>query len=406
MRRRAMLFGAAALVACNDEMLVQYSSPMVQFPGGYTVFAPFTVSGLAANGQQLIVTRTSGTFAAKSFGSGSPQLFDTIDYQYSNGVDLGLYSGFADGTDIGTTLYARQSKSFAAGTDIMRYYTSRSKRTSFDTAVYATLGMTLGKGCLGTALWPAAYGTRNNQTLYISYIGKSRLPYTNDGSGGAGEASNKTFRIINSSYSQTAGSDAIGRLGNGFNGQIDRASLSSSFVTNITGPGFADQWVRYECHADVTNGIVEIWANQQFVIQRYSGYGGEWECCHSSDVLYANQALTDTFFNPSKYGVTFDLIDFGLFGFDDGHNLSDGDDYDLAQIYQDPNIERFEISDAATWDVGPTSTMNRELCGRWSRDSSTQCTVYISQGQFASLSGKYLWYVNGRNTAEKVALFN
>lgn len=139
----------------------------------------------------------------------------------------------------------------------------------------------------------------------------------------------------------------------------------------------------------------------------YSGIGSaphDFEACHAADVLYASNSPTNVWWDSVTGGFTFANIIANHMGFDDGHGLSSGTDYDIAQVYYDPNFERFELSDAV-WDVGPSSTVNREVQGLWTRDSSTQCTVTVSQGQFASLSGKYLYYVNGRNTAQQVCTF-
>jgi hypothetical protein len=381
--------------------------------------APFTVTatggGNVVNSSKLTITRSSGTFAAKSFGSGAPQLFDTIAHQYVNGVDQNAYAGFTNGSTVHNQIYGLVSQDWGAGTDVQTYSTSRSMRTSFDTAMYSTLNMQLGKATVARAPWPGAYGTQNNQTLYASIWGRCSAPL--QGAGG-GDGSCKIFRI-------TAGSDNTTRSGNN-TVDSDESGWYANKNPNTAQIGFAtfrngnaNAWYRHEIWLDNTSGgglstagnLINYWSGilgsgQPFITVENSGIGNaphDFEVCHPADVLYASNSPTNMFWDTSS--VAFSNIILNYMGFDDGHGLSNGTNYDIAQVYVDPNFERFELSDSSTWDGSPTSTMNREVQGLWTNDSTTQCTVTVSQGQFSTLTGKYLWYVNGRNTATQVCHF-
>lgn len=402
-------------------------SPPLAPTGNVISTAPFTVTvvggGNASNGSRLIVMRSSGTFAAKSFGSGAPQLFDTVDKQYVNGINLNVYNGFTDGTSIAHLIYGRQSSDIPAGgglfgTDV-KYYTSRPLRTSFDTALYAGLNMGAnGKTSVSRPFWPAAYGTQNNQTLYASFWARCSAPF--QGAGG-GDSSCKIFRV-------TSGGDDSVRSG------VDTQDSGVAGYTSSLNPfpaqqsnfetfrsGNANAWYRHETWWDNTSGgglsiagnLRNDWSGvmgggNPFKLLFYSGIGSaphDFEACHSADVMYASNAPTNVWWDSVTGGNTFANIILNHMGYDDGHGLSAGTNYDIAQVYYDPNFERPELYDQVAWDVSPTSTMNREVQGLWTRNSSTQIAVTLSQGQFTTLPGKRLGYVNGRNMAEEICRF-
>jgi hypothetical protein len=384
---------------------------------------PFTGSvvggGNAGNGSKLIITRSSGAFAAKSFGAGAPQLFDTVGHQYSNGIDLNVYSGFADGTSIANLIYARQSKDIGFGTDV-KYYTSRSLRTSFDSALYAGLNMSgSGKTSVSRPLWPAAYGTQNNQTLYASFWARCSAPF--QGAGG-GDTSNKIFRVTSGGDdSVRSGLNTADSGGCGYTSALNPyPGNQPNFETLRTGN--ANAWYRHETWWDNTSGgglstagnLRNDWSGvmgggNPFKKFFYSGIGAAphlFEACHPVDVLYMPDVTpSNVWWDSITGGNTFANIILNHMGYDDGHGLSAGTSYDIAQVYYDPNFERPELYDQATWDTSPASTMNREVQGLWTRDSATQITVTLSQGQFVSLPGKRLGYANTRSTAEEMCRF-
>jgi len=88
-----------------------------------------------------------------------------------------------------------------------------------------------------------------------------------------------------------------------------------------------------------------------------------------------------------------------------------GQEHDIANVYVDTEWQRFEISDSPTWDIGPnqygsnTTGIAREVQGRWRRVSDTMVELHLNHGQFASLAGKYLWYVDSFTTATLIGRF-
>lgn len=366
----------------------------------FTPAAPFSVSGTVGNGNPLTITRSSGTFAPKSFGSGAPQLYDTCDKQWLNGVNQNAYSGFADGQTVAHLLYQTQASDNPGGMHV-GYYTSRTKRTPVDSAQYASPAMvSSGKGWLGFPSWPAEYGAKTNQSQYFTYWARSKLGF--NGGAGSGDSSTKQFRIAQQGDQLIGGQhNYIAAGSQGFD--LGVAQDSSSFAGIGT---LVNQWHRHELYLNLTTKEVRWWLNGAFMAFTYSGYGGSYEVCQPANTLYVANA-PNTAWDPAKYAIAFNDCAVALFGWDDGHGLSAGNDYDIAQVYVDPDYQRFEITDSATWDSGLTATANRELQGRWSRNSPTQCTVYQYQGQFSgSISGKVLWYVSSLTTAEKVGVFS
>lgn len=397
--------------------------------------APFNVSGNGfSNGSVLTVTRNTGTFAPKAYGTGSPYLFDTIAHQYLNGVDQNAYAGFSEGQSIAHLIYAQQSSD--QSTTAMGYFANRTKRTQYDTAQMATVAMTFnGKGSIGNAIWPAAYGTRNNKTLYCSFWGRSK---NNFQVAGGGALANKIFRISDAtndlgqgqSNTMTSGQAAYYSPVGGHNTANNPLGTSENFrgINNGVGSG-GGLWYRHEVWLDLTAGSLgggNPLSQSGQLINHWSGVMGNgqpfwtlfaslvstqhtFEACHSVDavmgsVIAPSNVYWDTSLQP------FSDITLAHIGYDDGGGTqgdgsaggSSGNEYDIAQVYMDPDFERFEISDSAVWNNSLGSTMNREIQGKWSRDSSTQCTVTISAGQWSSLVGKYLWYVNARNGAELI----
>jgi hypothetical protein len=79
MHRRAVLLGAASLVACHDEMLVQYSAPMSPPSGIFVPDPGITISGTFEDGQTVTLNMASGGFGTKPNGALPLYLF-TLEY--------------------------------------------------------------------------------------------------------------------------------------------------------------------------------------------------------------------------------------------------------------------------------------------------------------------------------------
>jgi hypothetical protein len=404
-----------SLVVSGGQIVTDAQAGQFVFTG---VFSGSVTS--PANGGVITVNRSSGTFAAKTFGSGAPWLYDNVSAQYLNGVNQNAYNGFTDGQALNATIWGVSAG--GPSNTAMGYYTSRALRTSFDSALYGSVNMnTNGKGNVGAPVWPGAYGTQTNQTMFLSFWGKSANPF--QGTGG-GDGSTKILRVSQVGDVQYRGGANIAASGtqNYYNSAASGGGdIQPSFATIRNGN--AGNWMRHDCWWDTTSGgslssagqLINMWngvmgSGIPFTYFSYSGNSGNFEACHVTDILYTSNQQTNTTWTPAtalecpnpSTPCTFTNIVPNLLGYDDGHGLSAGNNYDMCGIYLDADFQRPEIADSATWDVSPTSTMNREIQGVWQRNSSTQIQSTILQGQFAALAGKYLYWVNGRGTAEQI----
>jgi len=330
-------------------------------------------------------------------------LYDTVDHQWVNGVDQNAYSGFSDGTSIAHLIYGGQASDNGSGLDVVKYWTSRAKRTAYQSSVYAVVNMQLGKSWIGSPYWPGAWGTRNNLTLFASFWAKSTNAF--QGTGG-GDISTKLMRTQSTPGGNQAGTNFAASGSIGWCSNLNPGG-SGDFRQLRNGNGGV--WMRHDFWLDQTTGdinstagqLINIWSGVMgsgtpFHVSSYSGFGGDFNISHPADALYSPANLpTNSWWDPADNGMAFSNIDVNVLGYDDGHGLSAGNNYDIAELYIDPDIWRFEVSDSLTWDAGPTSTMDRENCGHWSRDSDTQCTVQLNFGQFpSSQTGLALWLVN------------
>jgi hypothetical protein len=388
-------------------------------PPGVVVQSPFVVSGSDfVHGSKLVIQYPTG-FPSRLYGNAA-MLWDDVDHQFVNGVNQNAYAGFTDGQTIGTTLiYGGQSS--GSGPDHMGIWTSQPRRTQYQSAVYGTVNFTIsnGKSYLGNPFWPIAWGTRNNSSMYLSFWGMSVNPFTlGTTSLGAGTFTNKMLRYTTAAVG-SANDPLIG---------IDCFAGGGSYTSNSNnsqgdnGPyrdGSAMRWLRHEFWLEAQSGaskystlgnITEAWtgsmgAGQRYVIRNHSSRGGAFEACHPADAIYSPANLpTDSWWDTQNFpaALPYSYVNTPLFGFDDsgtgGGSL--GNSYYISEVYADPDLGRFELSDSPVWDAGPTSTMNRELCGQATRDSNTQYTVTLNFGQFpAGRRGLYLWFVTGRTTA-------
>jgi hypothetical protein len=251
---------------------------------------------------------------------------------------------------------------------------------------------------LGEPLWPAAFGgTFSNKKLYLSYWIRSNLTISNSFSQGKFTRYNSAPHNIDNSDPGVFTFPLDGKQSAGQT-QFDAVPVQSGgtwqrhevyLESNASTPRF-DSWFRYRC-----------------IVGSMSSLGGNFEFRTPSDALYTSNSS-----NPG-WLTNWNAIIPGVIGFDGQDSTFTNQQLDIANVYVDTNFERFEISTAANltaWTAGlapfnSTDGTPREVQGRWRRDSSTQSTVYINQGQFTNLSGKYLWYVNGFKTAELVGQF-
>lgn len=393
--------GTVSAAVSGATSLIQGTASL---PGGSSGFAPsgvFSYSGTAGHNLPLVISRSTGTFAARSFGTGAPWLYDTISAQYRNGSNLNAYAALSDGALIPTTVWQDNS---LTSTPSAYYSTSRTKRSAQYAAVYTNAGHTPEKMGVGRAIWPSTWGSQTNTRMYVSWWARCALGWEWDAPGGD-TPSSKPFRV-NDSAGAGGGTNFVGAGGG-------QTMCLEAFATPggtrngfITGGGFFpgdSSWCRVELMFDRSAQTGDMWINGAYCKFEHSAAGGWFEFRPSALKLYTPNTSNDNRWVPVSF--TSPGINVGLVGYDDGHGSSAGQITDIQEIYVDSDLQRFEISDSPVWNTGLSATATREVCGRWTRNSDTQCTVYPNQGGWTSLSGKYLWYVTSVTTAELVGQF-
>ncbi|MBL8953446.1 MAG: hypothetical protein JNK82_21910, partial [Myxococcaceae bacterium] len=169
-------------------------------------------------------------------------------------------------------------------------------------------------------------------------------------------------------------------------------------------------WFRNELYVDLDADAIDGYSRYRYVRQTDTTgtTKGPHEFRRDDNFLYTLNPGGNVPFTEAWSNVTV-----GSIGFDGNSGVTAqlGQEHDIANIYVDTEWERFELSESPTWDIGPcpygvvTTGTAREVQGRWRRVSATQAEVHLNQGQFTSLAGKYLWYVDGLKTATRVGAF-
>lgn len=360
-----------------------------------------------AHGQAMTITRSSGSWAARTYGP-HPWLYDLVSEQFFNGTRHTIHAGKADGqaiTSNDAVWFSPTGVAYNGGAFSVKYSTSRPMRHPRVSAVYLQNQVEAAmKLMIGPPRWPSTWndGTQNNARLYVRWQAHDRFAYTSQG----GAYQHKLCR-----YNSTSGE------GIGF---CQHSPDSFQYIgAKFSQPAAADYWVKasngqhacYEMFLDRVNGYAEGYCHYRYQRGGASSFAasgfpnGEYEFRPISAALYdANPSNVP--FLPGWANIT------GALGYDGNTNTHTGQEIEVGEIYIDTEWERFEISGSPTWDVSPAPSSNltagtpREIQGRWSRDSASQCTVYINQGAFTSLSGKYLWYVDGFKTATLIGRFD
>lgn len=378
--------------------------------GGGSGFTPqpgFTVTASSfAHGQAMTITRSSGAWATRSYGSGVqfPWLYDTVDVAIRNGVVNQPFSALAHGATVDVNPVGGHWLGYGQSAHRLQLARSSGSRVAPNSRTAAWFYSTTGAPAMKTEvfdpIWPSAWGTENYQTAYVSFWAR-----------------------VN---------DAAHLLNNGKWGRITEAFQTNFISTdgyfsqdgNVDGCGPRMQsatWTRLEYYIDLTLNVWDYYSRYRYMRQRDNGLTTPGPREMRGTTAYNASTNRGGYLytaggNPQNnipFSGNFTKARIAGVGWD-GQNgdIWSGHSQDIANFYVDPHWERFEISDSSTWSLAPmalggseTDGTPREIQGRWSRDSGTQCTVYINQGQFASLSGKYLWYVDDFKTATLIGQF-
>lgn len=382
---------------------------------GFTPQAGFTVVASSfAHGEAMTVTRSSGSWATRTYGNNA-WLYDIGDKAWQNGTEKTPMSIYSDGDTVAQSPSNAVWTAYGtAGTHPIKLARSSGSRTAPNSRTsawwYSTTGASNMKTELMQPIWPSAWngGTQNNQRIYASWWFRMKNAYA-----GGDQYRGKYMR-----YNATDGS-GVGSH------QMNPDSLQQAPQTMFdTGPpSLGSTWYRVEFYGDLASDAADGYIRYRYVRQIQSTGTSKGPHEFRSETPYNSSTATGGYLYTSNtalggsgnvpFTAGWSNITLGAVGYDgQAENNHAGQEHDVANLYVDANWERFEISDNATWSLAPnsfgsTSTGTpREIQGRWSRDSSTQCTVYINQGQFASLSGKYLWYVDDLKTATLIGQFS
>jgi chitodextrinase len=399
---------AARDVSLNESAQAAEVTATTHAPSaGFTAQSGFSVTASSfAHGQPMTITRSSGSWAARTYGANS-QLYDTGAIAWLNGAARTPLAGLNAGdlvpinpSDGVWATYGQSAHRVRLASSSVR--SAPNARTS--TWLYNATGDPDQKCEVMEPVWPSAWGAHDTQTVYVSYWVWSKFAWPHHGGDFQGK---------------------MGRVGDGNNGGANFLYNGGCNTLNgnqeACGPlQQSGAWFRREYWIDLTNNVWDVYAGYRYQrqIETFGTTPGprEWRSTAAYNAssspggyLYTNGANNAPFTMSSAMALVATL------GFD-GQGSSTGvshagGEHDIANCYIDPYWPRFEVSDSPTWDLAPSAFGSsalgtpREVQGRWSRDSSAQCTVYINQGQFSSLSGKYLWYTDEFKTATLIGQF-
>jgi hypothetical protein len=345
----------------------------------------------------IVVTRSSGVFAPRGY-SEHPWLYDVGDQQYVDGMSTDAMAGLGEGSEVPPIVAGGAWGGY--GSDAHRIRLSRGARVppNGHTSAwwFSTTGAPNMKTVLGDPIWPSGWnaGTQNNRRLYVSWWFRMKFAYQ----GG------DPFRGKYLRYNAT---DGTGIGAHQFS--PDTLQHATGTMYDIGPTAESESWFRNELYIDLDADAVDGYSHYRYVRQReMSGTTkGPHEFRRDDNFLYTLNPTGNVPFTEAWTNVTI-----GSLGFDgQGDNAHVGQEHDVANVYVDTEWQRFEISDSEQWDIGPNpygtdaAGVARELQGRWRRVSDTTAEIHLNQGQFASLSGKYLWYVDGLTTATRVGRF-
>ena len=349
-----------------------------------TVWSAPAISGLSGSvAHGGAITITGSGFGAKS--QAAPLVWDTASEQFVNGTNLNAYSGISDGSTINTTVW---DVSDLSGCIPVIYSASRAHRHSRLSAHYYRAGA---KFCLRAKIPP---GSQNK--FYLSFYRKLKNPAMQPG---GGDGSTKLLR----GSSQPTGSLAGTTI-------VTSDSYEADHVNNTDPKGWVyiggeTTWVRFEIYQDDDRKWFDVYKNGAYHQGSNSSVPGNLEQRPAADWRFTLPGKSGYEFDvpPNEWNRAEGLFPI-LFGYDDGHSASSGQEVDVSEIYYDNTCQRVEVSDQPTWDDSPSSVATREVQGRLTGWSDTSISLALNQGAFSTLEGKYLYVVDANCQASNGVL--
>lgn len=349
-----------------------------------TVWSAPVISGLSgsvAHGGAITITGTG--FGTKV--QAAPLVWDIASEQFVNGISQNAYSGIANGGLLNTAIW---DVAEVAGCIPVIYSTSRAHRHPRISAHYFREGE---KFCLRAKVPP---GSQNK--FYLSFYRKLKNPAMQTG---GGDGSTKLLRGSSYPTGSAAGTTIV-----------TSDSYEADHANNTDPKGWVyiggeTTWVRFEIYQDDDRKWFDVYKNGAYHQGSNSSVPGNLEQRPAADWRFTL---------PGKSGYEFDVppnewnraegIFPILFGYDDGHSASSGQEIDVSEIYYDNTCQRVEVSDQPTWDDSPSSVATREVQGRLMGWSDTSISLALNQGAFSTLEGKYLYVVDANCQASNGVL--
>jgi hypothetical protein len=365
---------------------------------GFTPESGFDVTTLTsfAHGEEITITRSSGAWEPRTYGT-TPWLWDTCAEAYQAGTLKTPMSVFSD-TDLVTVAPSNAVwGDYGRSDHRIRLAESTGSRDPPNDRTecwwYSTTGVANMKMQLSDPIWPSGWngGTQNNQKMLMIWGFRHVESMAN-----------------NAKYNRFNHIDGVTGVGSH---QFNPTSFNAGGRTMWdTGPQLdLSTWGHLELFIDLDNNTIDGWAKYRYVRDLTGSSSlGRWE--------YRSTTPFDASSNPGGYLFSSDSDNGGFtaawtgitmaVGADGQTSDHAGQEFDIANVYVDADFAHPVIGDCGTWDVGPTTGNPREVQGRWERVSDTVMTLHINQGQFASLSGKCLWYRTNPKEAVKIGEFD
>ena len=329
------------------------------------------LSGSVAHGGAITITGTG--FGTKS--QAAPLVWDIASEQFVNGTNQNAYSGIANGGLLNTAIW---DVSDVAGCIPVIYSTSRAHRHPRISAHYFREGA---KFCLRAKVPP---GSQNK--FYLSFYRKLKNPAMQTG---GGDGSTKLLRGSSYPTGSAAGTTIV-----------TSDSYEADHANNTDPKGWVyiggeTTWVRFEIYQDDDRKWFDVYKNGAYHQGSNSSVPGNLEQRPAADWRFTLPGKSGYEFDvpPNEWNRAEGLFPI-LFGYDDGHSASSGQEVDVSEIYYDNTCQRIEVSDQPTWNDSPSSVASREVQGRLTGWSNTSISLALNQGAFSTLEGKYLYVVD------------
>jgi hypothetical protein len=352
------------------------------------------VSGTVTHGSTITISGTG--FGTKSNPaqtvSAAPLAWDIVSEQYVGGVNKNAYAGLTDGSSLNTTGGGKVWQDIQGGDATVRYSTSRAQRNPHITAHYAVYNESSSylKLWLGRLVYPGGdlFPPATQKCFYLSFYRKVKNPTQSQG---GGDGSCKILRATSVHSPDVSGFAILSHMLYG-----TYYTSTGEGITSWVDAGNETDWVRWEIYLDANRKWFDVYKNGHYHQGSWSSVPGNLEMRPAADWRFTIPGKSGYEFNvpPADFPAG-DGLDAALFGYDDGHSLSGGQEIDMGEIYFDNTPARVEISSQSTWNDSPGNvSLHREVQGRLLSWSTNTIFMAVNQGTFAGGNNAYLYVID------------